>query len=88
MKTLLVPTFEPTCKGYRFLKYKEVKVKNKPNSKDYIKVTNALPGLPVGYCSELYKITETAKPIEIIRFYDLRQQGTKQLKGFFIRLKS
>ena len=62
MKTLLVPTFKHVQnQGYKFVKNEEVKVKNKMNSKDYIKVTNCLPGLPVGYCSELYDITETKK---------------------------
>jgi hypothetical protein len=88
MKTLLVPTFKYVQnQGYKFKGHKEVKVKNRMNSKDYIKVTSVLPGLPVGYCSELYDITEKQKPIEVTRFYDLRQNGVKQLKGHFITIK-
>jgi len=48
-----------------------------------MKVINELPGVPCGYCPALSKITETKEPIEIMRFYDARQ-NTKKLKGFYI----
>tara|TARA_R110002020_G_scaffold144907_1_gene318097 strand:- start:6 stop:275 length:270 start_codon:yes stop_codon:yes gene_type:complete len=89
MKTLIVPKFNYVDnQGYKFNKYVEVKVKNKMNSKDYIKVTQVLPGLTVGYCAELYDIAEKKNPIEITRFYDIRQRSVKQLKGYFITLKN
>jgi hypothetical protein len=89
MKTLLIPTFKyVTGQGYKFIKNKEVKVKNNMNSKDYIKVAQLLPGLTVGYCADIYKIAETKKRIEITRFYDIRQRSVKQLKGYFITLKT
>ena len=83
MKTLLVPTFDE-FNDYKFKGFTTVKIKNKPNTKDYNKVTSKLPGMCVGYCPALYLIGETKKPIEIIHFYDIRQKGVKKLKGYFI----
>lgn len=89
MKTLIVPTFKHVHnQGYKFNKNIEVKVKNKMNTKDYLKVAESLPGLTVGYCAELYDIAQIRKPIEITRFYDIRQRSVKQLKGYFITLKN
>ena len=89
MKTLIVPTFKHENNvGYKFKSYKEVKVKNKMNSKDYIKVASHLPGLTVGYCGELYDIAELKNPIEVTRFYDIRQRSVKQLKGYYITVKN
>lgn len=85
MKTLLVPQFNEQRK---FIGTKEVKVKNKMDNKDYQKVTKHLPGFAVGYCSELYRIAETQKPIEITRFYDARQRGLNGLKNYFITVKN
>lgn len=86
MKTLLIPKFD--LNSLKFLKYKEVKIKNKPNTKDYNKVAQELPGFPQGYCPAIYNILETKKPIEITRFYDKRQRGSRKLKGHFITLKN
>jgi hypothetical protein len=82
MKTLQIPKFKKSDK-YKFIGFKKVKVKNKMNSKDYIKVVSELPGMAVGYCAELYNILESKKPIEITRFYDVRQ-SPQFLKGHFI----
>jgi hypothetical protein len=87
MKTILVPQFNE-FENYKFTGLKEVKIKNKPNTKDYNKVTKALPGMCVGYCPAIYTIAETNKPIEVVDFYDIRQKGVKKLKGHFITLKS
>jgi hypothetical protein len=81
MKTLLVPAFDYENK---FTGYKKVKVKNKLDHKDENKVLGFLPGIPQGYCPALSKITETKEPIEITRFYDIRQRGVKKLKNYFI----
>lgn len=85
MKTLLVPSFDYDTK---FIGYKEVKVKNKMDHADEMKVLEILPGFKCGYCPALSKITETKEPIEITRFYDIRQRGAKKLKNFFITLKN
>lgn len=87
MKTLQVPQFNE-FDNFKFVGYKEVKVKNKMNTADYNKITSVLPGMCVGYCPAIYTIAETKKPIEIIHFYDIRQRGVKKLKGFFITLKN
>jgi hypothetical protein len=83
MKTLLVPSFDYEN---NFIGYKEVKVKNKMDHKDENKVLNILPGFKQGYCPALSKITETREPIEITRFYDVRQRGVKKLKNLFITI--
>ena len=75
MKTLSVPTFDHENK---FTGYKKVKVKNKIDRADEI---------PQGYCPALSKITETKEPIEITRFYDVRQIGIKKLKNLFITIE-
>ncbi|HEY9341914.1 MAG TPA: hypothetical protein VIQ23_10050 [Hanamia sp.] len=84
MKTLSVPTFDHENK---FTGYKKVKVKNKIDHADEMKVLNLLPGFPQGYCPALSKITETKEPIEITRFYDVRQRGIKNLKNLFITIE-
>ena len=89
MTTLSVPTFKivwPVGKKhhtYEFDKYVNVTIKNEPDSKDYWKVVKHLPGMPQGYVKDIYTIGKTHIPIEIIRFYDTRQ-NPKLLKGFFI----
>lgn len=84
MINIQVPTFDE-FKSLKFDGYKIVKIKNKPDSKDYQKITHLLPGLPQGYCSGFYDIGKNKKPIEITRFYDGRQgKGLKKLKGYFI----
>lgn len=94
MKTLIVPKFktvwpiEKKCHTYEFIGYAEVEIKDKPNSADYITVTNELPGMALGYCPEFYQITITHKPIPIINFYDIRQHGVNKLKNFRITLKN
>ena len=81
---LQVPTFDE-FNHLQFKGYKVVKIKNNPDSKDYNKITALLPGLPQGYCSAIYKISETKNPIEAVEFYDIRQgKGLKKLKGYFI----
>lgn len=87
MKTLIIPILDE-FNNYKQKGFKEVKIKNNPDAKDYHKITNVLPGLCVGYCPEVYSIGETKKPIEIIDFYDIRQKGVKKLKGHFITLKN
>lgn len=82
MVTLQIPKFDTF--GNKFLKFVTVKIKNKPNTKDYHKVINELAGFPQGYVAEIYTIGETKKPIEVSRFYDLRQRGSRKLKGHFI----
>ena len=90
MKTLLVPKFKEVWPvgakhhDYQFTGYKPVKIKNKPDTKDYNKVVSELPGFAQGYCDELYTIGQTEKPIEITRFYDSRQASAKKLKNYFI----
>lgn len=86
MKTLQVPQFDE-FNNYKFTGFKDVKVKNKMNTEDYNKITNALPGMCVGYCPAIYNIAENKKPIEVIHFYDIRQKGVTKLKGYFITLK-
>lgn len=83
MKTLIVPKFDYKNE---FVENVEVKVKNKPNSKDYNKVVRFLAGLPQGYCEDFYKDFDK---ISIEKFYDPRQisRGEKRLKGHFITLK-
>ena len=85
MITILVPTFDE-FNNYKFKEYKEVKVKNKLDYKDERKVISHLPGIPQGYCPALGKIGQTKEPIEVIRFYDARQ-NTKKLKGYFVSVK-
>ena len=85
MITLQVPFFDE-FDNLKFLGYKEVKVKNKIKTEDYNKITSVLPGMCVGYCPEIYKIAETKEPIEVTRFYDIRQKSVKKLKGYFITL--
>jgi hypothetical protein len=89
MKTLLVPKFKAVWSvgkkrhTYEFDKYVKVKIKNNPDSADYVKVIRYLPGIQQGYVPEFYTITKTLKPIEITDFYDIRQNA-KILKGFYI----
>lgn len=81
---LQVPTFDE-FNHLKFNGYKIVKIKNKPNTDDYNKITTVLPGLPQGYCSAIYEIGKTKEPIEVTRFYDGRQgKGVNKLKGYFI----
>jgi len=84
MKILIVPKF-----NYKneFVENVEVKVKNKPDTKDYNKVTALLAGIPQGYCSKFF---ENFDKIDIKHFYDIRQigKGDKRLKGHFITLKN
>ncbi len=87
MITLLVPTFDE-FNNYKFKGNKEVKIKNKPNTRDYNKITKVLAGMCVGYCSAVYTIGKTKKPIDITDFYDIRQRGVKKLKGYFITIKN
>ena len=75
-------------KNYKFIGFKQVKIKNKPSSKDYNKVTNILPGIPQGYCKDFFDIVKTKQTIEAKHFYDVRQGGKSlnKLKGYFIRV--
>lgn len=81
MKTLIIPKLDENIK---FCGYTRIKVKNKMTSSDVKKVLEQLPGLPQGYCGEIYTITQTKTPIELIRFYDIRQRGVRKLKNLFI----
>lgn len=89
MTTLSVPTFKvvwPVGKKhhtYEFVKYVNIKIKDEPDSEDYWKVVSHLPGIPQGYVEDIYTIGKTRRKIDIIRFYDTRQ-NSKLLKGFFI----
>jgi hypothetical protein len=86
MKTLLIPKFD--INSLKFLGHKEVKIKNNPNTKDYNKVVEQLPGFPQGYCPSIYNILISKKPLEITSFYDKRQRGSRKLKGYFITVKN
>lgn len=87
MITLLVPYFDE-FNNFKLLGHKEIKVKNKMDTKDYNKITSVLPGMCVGYCSDIYKIAEKKQPIEITEFYDIRQKNVKKIKGHYITLKN
>jgi hypothetical protein len=81
MIKLLVPKFD---KDLNFVGHSKVCVKNKIDTKDYNKIASVLPGLPQGYCEEIYSIGKTKKPIEITRFYDPRQRDISKIKNRFI----
>ena len=81
---LQVPQFDK-FNNYKFTNFKTVKIKNKPDSSDYNKITKELPGICQGYVEQVYTIGETKKPIEVSNFYDIRQGKTvKKFKGYFI----
>lgn len=82
MKTILLPIFDE-FENYKLTHYKEVKIKNKPDHKDYIKVCRMLPGIPQGGSGALNR---NEFPIEIQSFYDMRQ-NSKRFKGYYITLK-
>jgi hypothetical protein len=86
MITLLVPTFDE-WNNYQFVKYVEVKIKNKPDWKDVNKITNHLPGLPQGGVGrEPLKDLLTNGSKEVRSFYDARQ-NTRKLHGYAITIK-
>ena len=61
----------------------EVMINDNPNTEDYNKVVREFPGIPCGYCKELYT---TIGRIDMIDFYDIRQKNIKRLKGLFIEI--
>ncbi len=83
MIKLSVPKFD---KDLNFIGHSEVVVKDKMDTQDYVKIACALPGMPVGYCEEIYDIGNVKKPIEITKFYDPRQRGFDKIKNQFITI--
>jgi len=83
MIKLRIPKFD---RDLNFVGYSQVAVRNKMNSVDYNKVVSLLPGMPQGYCKEIYDIYKTKKPIEITKFYDIRQRGLKKIRNQFITI--
>lgn len=85
MKTVLVPTFDEWNK-YAFVKNVQVKIKNKPDSKDVNKITRHLPGIPQGGVGrEPLKDLLTTGSRDVSHFYDARQ-NTRKLKGYHVTL--
>ncbi len=78
---IIIPKFDEKIK---FAGYKTVSVKKHMDFEDEQKILQELPGFPQGYCSSLGKITQTKTPIELTRFYDIRQRGSTKLRGYYI----
>lgn len=86
MKTVLVPTFDEFNK-YSFVKNVKVKIRNKPTSKDVLKITALLPGIPMGGVGrEPLKDLLTEGSKDVRSFYDTRQ-NTRKLKGYKVLLQ-
>ncbi|MBV5334197.1 MAG: hypothetical protein JZU49_00135 [Sulfuricurvum sp.] len=83
MKTILIPKIN---NDFQISSFKQIKIKNNPDTYDYNKITKELPGTSCGYCPAVYTIAKTKKPIELIHFYDLRQKNVNKLKGLFITI--
>ncbi len=84
MIQLLIPTFDDKI---NFIGNVTLEVNDIIQYDDYNKICKLLPGTPCGYCNSIATIGETKQPIEITRFYDIRQKGVKKLKRYFITLK-
>ena len=80
MKRVIIPTLNEQLKQVGSV---DVIINDNPNTEDYNKVVREFPGIPCGYCRELYT---TIGRIEMIDFYDIRQKNIKRLKGLFIEI--
>lgn len=82
MITIKVPTFDE-FDNYKFVEFKEIKIKNKPDCVDVNKITHFLPGIPQGGIGRepLKDLLEGGKK-SVKSFYDVRQLNSKTLKGF------
>lgn len=87
MINLKIPKFDE-FDNYKHIGFKVVKIKNNPDSKDYNKVTNELPGIPQGYCKEFFDLGKIKTSFQVTDFYDIRQNGKalRKLKGHFITI--
>lgn len=86
MITILVPTFDE-FNNYQFVKYVEVKIKNKPDWKDVNKLTRPFCGIPQGGVGR-YPLQDLLKDgkKEVRSFYDARQR-TRQFRNYFVMVK-
>lgn len=83
MRTIQIPTFDEFNR-YQFVKYVQVKIKNKPDYRDVNKITHHLPGIPQGGCGrEPLKDLLSNGWKEVRSFYDARQ-NTRRFKGFLV----
>ncbi len=83
MFTVRVPTFDEFNR-YAFVRYVEVKIKNKPDSEDRHKITRLLPGIPQGPVGPepLGELVTTGR-MDVRSFYDARQR-TRFLRGYAV----
>ena len=82
-----VPQFDEFRK-YEFTGYKTVRIKNKPDSKDWNKITALLPGIPMGSFGPrtVESFLKDGKR-EVRSFYDARQ-NTRKFKNFYVTIES
>lgn len=86
MITVSVPTFDE-FNSYAFVKYVQVKIKNKPDMDDLHKITRLLPGIAAGPVGPkpLSDLLASGKK-DVRTFYDARQR-TRSLRGYFVTVE-
>lgn len=83
MRKIVVPiiTKKGIVNGYHVMT-----IHKKPKTAEYTAVCNLLPGLPMGYSEDFFKLVETQKAVPISSFYDPRQSYPPVFRKIYIAL--
>ncbi len=85
MITVQVPTFDEFNK-YEFVEFKTIKIKNKPDNRDWNKITRLLPGFCQGsFGPKTVEHFLKEGKREVRSFYDSRQ-NSRRFKGWYITI--